>query len=262
MAAQQSDMEDILSSIRSSLAEQSAKVNGGADVTVAQNTAVDLAADDVLELTEAEMVSAGADNSSKDGVVAGDDDLIDIHAFAKTGQAKPLVEAEQGQAAVNPAVNEAVSAMPAQEESKKMVEPVAIAAASVASAAPAGDKAADEFDRLLAEISTEQKQQVAVAEEQKKALMEEPALGAEEVAAEVSSVAPMSETAPVAAVEQVAAPVYEMKALSDGALPQVALPVEVLAMALRPMVEGWLKDNLPAVVERLVREEIGKLNQG
>jgi cell pole-organizing protein PopZ len=40
---------------------------------------------------------------------------------------------------------------------------------------------------------------------------------------------------------------------------QVAFPAEVLAEALRPLVASWVAENLPDVVERLVREELTRL---
>ncbi|MFZ2619779.1 MAG: DUF2497 domain-containing protein [Alphaproteobacteria bacterium] len=43
---------------------------------------------------------------------------------------------------------------------------------------------------------------------------------------------------------------------------QVAFPAEVLAEALRPLVHEWVSENLPEIVERLVREELRKLAGG
>ena len=40
---------------------------------------------------------------------------------------------------------------------------------------------------------------------------------------------------------------------------QVGFPVEVLAEALRPMIADWVEDNLPSIVEKLVKEELSKL---
>jgi cell pole-organizing protein PopZ len=42
-------------------------------------------------------------------------------------------------------------------------------------------------------------------------------------------------------------------------------PAEIRAMAqdaLRPMLKGWLDDNLPSLVERLVRDEIERVSRG
>jgi len=40
---------------------------------------------------------------------------------------------------------------------------------------------------------------------------------------------------------------------------QVGFPVEVLAEALRPMIADWVEENLPSIVEKLVKEELSKL---
>ncbi|MCP4354129.1 MAG: DUF2497 domain-containing protein [Proteobacteria bacterium] len=40
---------------------------------------------------------------------------------------------------------------------------------------------------------------------------------------------------------------------------QVGFPIEVLAEAIRPMISDWIEDNLPVLVEKLVKEELSKL---
>ena len=49
------------------------------------------------------------------------------------------------------------------------------------------------------------------------------------------------------------------KAMIDGNPHQLDAVVEEL---LRPMLKGWLEDNLPQMVERLVREEIERVSRG
>jgi cell pole-organizing protein PopZ len=49
------------------------------------------------------------------------------------------------------------------------------------------------------------------------------------------------------------------KAMIDGNPRQLDAVVEEL---LRPMLKGWLEDNLPQMVERLVREEIERVSRG
>jgi cell pole-organizing protein PopZ len=135
-----------------------------------------------------------------------------------------------------------------------VVAPITSAGPVAAPAAPT--EASDEFDKLLSQISDDQKKSIASAEEQKQALL------AEED--------PLGETIPVAkpakAEVAVATPaangsVFRVEALGDGGAPQVALPAEVLAMALRPMVQEWLQENLAGIVEKLVKDEISKMNQ-
>ncbi|MCA3244373.1 MAG: DUF2497 domain-containing protein [Alphaproteobacteria bacterium] len=221
------EIDDIMSSIRESVATESTKVGQGNDdlLNAAANE------DDVLELTPAELTSpAAAPTALPPGNAA---DILGVPTLS-----------------------------------------------------PA-DEAADEFDKLLAEIGQEKQQRAAEIQAQKAALLAdvEP-LGAEPLAApavpessptlpeaadtdaalgspatEPTALPPMA--APVAAQPVVAPPVATHKV---GMLPgsdglQLVLPTEVLAAALRPMVQGWLDANLPKVVEQLVQAEIAKLNQ-
>lgn len=248
MVAQQAEMEDILSSIRTTLAEETAKVgSGSADL-------IDAAAqdDEVLELTSAEMLDVSGSAPSANG-----EELIDIAAFAQTGETKVAEPAVSG-GAVDPLGEE----LPVVVVADPAPEPAAAPAAA--------GGAADEFDRLLAEISQEQKQQISAAEEQKQALLaEEEPLGADAVAP-VNMAVEMPEQQPVVPVsaETVTAAAlpafqqqYQLGTVESVDGVQIALPAEVLAMALRPMVQQWLNDNLSAVVERLVKDEISKLTQ-
>lgn len=277
MVAQQAEMEDILSSIRTTLAEETAKVGGGsADL-------IDAAAadDDVLELTSAEMLDVSG--HAQVAPPASAEDLIDIAAFTQTGETKPADPA----ALANPAedlLGEPVSASGVAAAPEPVV--AAAEAGAISAPAPAAAPAADEFDRLLAEISQEQKQQVSVAEEQRQALLaEEEPLGVEEHAEQIAAADPVVEPVVTAAEESLATAAAATTALpltaeslTAAALPglqqhyrlgtvessdgvQIALPAEILAMALRPMVQQWLNDNLSTVVERLVKDEISKLTQ-
>jgi cell pole-organizing protein PopZ len=244
--AQQAAMEDILSSIRTTLAEETSKVGGGSADLIDAAAAQD---EDVMELSAEEMVPATNGNHAET------EDLIDIAAFASSGESKTV-----DPASVKGAADELAAAAAA---------PVAAApAAQAAPAAPAGDDAADEFDRLLAEISQEKEQNVADVEDAKKALLEEEEpLGAAEEATAVAGVAAMAEEIVSEAVADMAAPAaeggdgpaYTLQTVQTGEGVQIALPAEVLAMALRPMVQDWLKQNLAGVVERLVKDEISKM---
>lgn len=244
-------MEDILSSIRTGVVEETAKVgNGSADLIDA--AAAQDGEDDVLELSAEDMVPVAS------GEAAGEDDeLIDIAAFGASGEAKP------------------VDKMTAAEIAADILGDAKGAASVVAAPVETGG-AADEFDRLLAEISQDQLQQVAAAEVSKQVLMaEEEPLGAE-TAEELVEDASEDVVAPDAAEEPLAdvpaeavelpvsgvAPQYSLGTVqgADGGV-QIALPAEVLAMALRPMVQDWLAKNLAGVVEKLVKDEISKLTQ-
>lgn len=50
-----------------------------------------------------------------------------------------------------------------------------------------------------------------------------------------------------------------LKAIPSASGLQVGFPIEVLAEALRPMITSWVEENLPSVVEKLVKEELSKL---
>jgi uncharacterized protein len=245
----QADMDDILSSIRSSVAEEGGKVGSGSADLIDAAAAEQDAEDDVLELSETDMVEGS-------GEAVVEEELIDLDAFGSSGEAKAVAS---GQAGVSDELLQAEAA-PAVTE------------------AGVGD-AADEFDRLLAEISQEQQQQVVASKISKEDLMaEDTPLGAEEpmeaetvddtlvaedevemVAAEPA--AAVSEGVDVAQVASAAAARFEVGAIQGPEGMQVAFPAEILAMALRPMVQDWLAKNLPDVVERLVKEEISKLAQ-
>lgn len=255
MVAQQAEMEEIISSIRTTLAEETAKV-GGSNADLIDAAAAE---DDVLELTASEMVEASGTVSA-----VAPEGLVDINAFASTGEAKPAQVAEAL------AVDLLGEPLPVQVEAAPVSAPVAfepepvVAVAEVAAEAPKGGEAADEFDRLLAQISSEQKQQVAVAEEQKQALLaEEEPLGELPVLKSPSVEAGAALAVEDVAVQPAAQVLHDVPMMAASVSGnQVTLPAEVLAMALRPMVQDWLRQNLAGVVEKLVKDELAKMAQG
>lgn len=268
----QAEMDDILSSIRSGVAEEGGKVGSGSADLIEASAAQEQADEDVLELSEADMVAEGVSANEPE-------ELIDLETFGASGEAKTVTDSGAAVA-----------------EELMQAEPVASAVAD----------AADEFDRLLAEISQEQQQQVVAAKISKEDLLAEDAplgedeleagdaapdvasadevLGenllegvagktvdaAPEAGAAVEAVASVAASAAVGEMAGAAAPAavqaavarFEVGAIQGPEGVQVAFPAEVLAMALRPMVQDWLVKNLPDVVEKLVKEEISKLAQG
>lgn len=212
------EIDDILSSIRESVAAEGPKVGSNEDLIDA--AAAEGADDDILELTPAEL----------------------------TTPAPPTLPAAQANAAVD--VND-ILGVPS---------------------VPAADTAADEFDKLLAEIGQEKQQRAAEVQAQKEALLAdvEP-LGAEPTAPEVAAEEPAAQPQATEVLPELpAAPIatslpsagtHTLGALQTAEGMQLVLPAEVLAVALRPMVQGWLEANLPKVVEQLVQAEIAKLNQ-
>lgn len=252
---QQPAMEDILSSIRTGVKEETAKVGSGSADLIDAAAAQD-GEEDVLELSADDMVAGAQDEDEAD-------ELIDISAFAENGQAK-TVDSQTAADLAADILGETIEPAP-------IVEPVADVNI---------EGAADEFDRLLAEISQEQQQQVAAAHVTKQALMdEEEPLGTEaaaedlivedeaDVAVEEAAEESLEDAVVAESVAAFIPPVASggksiaVNAIEGADGVQLAFPAEVLAMALRPMVQDWLTKNLPSVVERLVKDEISKLTQ-
>ena len=243
MAQQTESMEAILTSIRSGV---EGAANGGGDV-------VELAPDDIVE------DAAGTNGHAVD--VPDGDELIDINAFAMGGEEKPAENVTAGADLLgeNDVLPEAAAAV---EDVPAAAAPVVAPVASVDDSKKAA--AEDEFDKLLAELGSEEK--AAVPEP---VVASDPTLAPVEPEPVVEEVVPAEEAV---AVEPIKAAPVEIAVPANGArmvLPalegvgglQVAFPAEVLAAALRPMVKDWVAENLPAIVERLVKEEIGKLTQ-
>ncbi|MDE0723806.1 MAG: DUF2497 domain-containing protein [Alphaproteobacteria bacterium] len=85
-------------------------------------------------------------------------------------------------------------------------------------------------------------------------------LGAETVVEEVSDEAVLAAFKGAAASGAATSAEYKhLNALPGAEGLQVGFPMEVLAEALRPLVKGWIQNNLPDIVERLVKEELEKL---
>ena len=214
--------------------------------------------------------------------------LDDIMSSIRTG-----VEAESGKTPsgsadlVDQAAAEAAAAEAADDDvleltpAEQVAPPAAAPEANptdvlgVPALAPS-DEASDEFDKLLAEISQEKQTRAAAVQAHKEALLAdiEP-LGAEPLAppaaeATAPAAGPVADAAagmpqPMATTPMPAAPAgaHTVNAVTgEGGDMQLVLPAEVLAIALRPMVQQWLDANLAGVVERLVQAEIAKLNNG
>lgn len=261
----QADLDDIMSSIRTSVEAESGKPPEGSA--------------DLIEQAAAEAAVAETQEAS------ADDDVLELTAADMTAAPAPTP-------VPTPNSSPAPAPAPAPAPDAAIAEVLGVPSLSPA------DEAADEFDKLLAEISAEKQTRAAEVAAVKEALLAdiEPLGATEKPAPEVLEEVPV-ETAPAAeeaAVEatvtetpdsaeasakpvvhasaqsapvpltsmpMLAATTHEMGMIAgqSGGM-QLTLPAEVLAMALRPMVQNWLNANLPNVVERLVREEIAKLN--
>jgi cell pole-organizing protein PopZ len=269
-AAGQADIDDIMSSIRTGVEEGGSKVgehdlleaaaqSDGPEDPTALPEAPAAEDDDILELSADEMVPEAEASSTP---ATEDDAVVDLAAFGSSGETT-MVAAP----AATPLDAEPVAAA---------LQPQAEAAPAPAADAPveaSADASADDFDKLLADMAAQKEIQAAEVERKKQELLaEEEPLGAEALATvlAVDSADTSEEPADDAEPEQAddetpaeapAAPSFKLDMVDVGAGPQVAFPAEVLAMALRPMVQQWLADNLPSVVEKLMKEEIAKMTQ-
>jgi cell pole-organizing protein PopZ len=216
-------MADILSTIRTNLAEETVRVAMGTEQASQASEAVP-DDDDVLELSNTDLVT---------NLVA-----------APVAPAEPLVPMPEAQVAVPSLLDEL---------NEQVLDEALAAPAAKPDTASA---ATDDFDRLLKEISTNQADQADQVQEQRAALLAED----DDLSDVLSASAPV-ENAPAETTQAADKAMYQASAVQvAGGDMQVALPAEVLAMALRPLVQEWLKANLPAVVERLVQAEIAKLS--
>jgi cell pole-organizing protein PopZ len=225
MAAQQTNMEEILTSIRTTLAEETAK----AGTPAAPAELVEVSDEEVLALSEADVAPSGE-------VEAPAEEIVDLTAF---GQGEMKMQS----AADMPAPTDVLGqGEPEQPAAAPVVAPVPAAVAPVTEPAvpapaptPASAVTDDHLDKLISEISA--------------------------TPAPVLASPAAAPTAPVAApASSSAAPeMMPLGLVNDVADLQVALPAEVLAAALRPLVQTWLEQNLAGVVERLVQAEISKL---
>lgn len=259
MAGQpQANMEEILSSIRTTLEEETARVVNGEPA----DSAVDMTDEEILALSEMDILPEEpvALAVPADGAGA----VVDLEAFASSG-AVTMTSATANEDVLGLGLG-SEGAAPAAAEVLVEEDPFAAAQAAVAAevappqveggspsevVAPA-DGSDDAFDKLLNEIKLEK--------ETSHADRVESLLGDEAEAAQAEP-----EVAEVAAPEGALA-AEGVQRLELAAIPgptglQVALPAEVLAEALRPLISQWLSQNLPGVVEQMVREEILKITK-
>ncbi len=259
MAGQpQANMEEILSSIRTTLEEETARVVSGEP-----GEAADMTDEEILALSETDMLDEPVETPAGAGGEAGKPDVIDLEAFASSGSVtmtQPTAKDDvlgmnlgaEGESGTPEAVVPDDTAPVAVEEAPVVSDAPVEAETQPVESAAEGD---DAFDKLLNEIKLEKE---VSHEDRVESLLgedkaEEPSISAEEEISAGDDVA-------------VSDGVAEARTLELAAIPgatglQVALPAEVLAEALRPLITQWLSQNLPIVVERMVREEIAKLTQ-
>lgn len=242
---------------------------------------VDTSSEAVIDLTETEMVST-SDKSTEE--------LIDIKSFDQTGE---LNKADDDAALVAKAQNGDDNAI---EAFSKSLTGETTTPEPAAEAEPAGQDDIDALLNNLGQVGEQANEDLTskadMLEEASKTYVgkdfSESEEFAEEGEEEIESDAPQQDASfedIAAAMSAQSAPEQtqtqetntmaneqlvkdlENKVTSRVALKavpaasglQVGFPVEVLAEALRPMVAGWVEENLPTIVEKLVKEELSKL---
>lgn len=245
----------------------------------AQNDASVSSDESVLDLTETEMVTAP---ESKE------EDLIDIKSFDETGEIKPAEEGSELLAKAQHGDDDAIAAL--SQSLKAEDEPEAPAAPQDFQAT----ESQDDVDALLNNIgqvaqetaddlsskaemleqtsksyagkdfsgSAEYEGEDEVSETQTEESDEKPtAASFEDLAAAMANETKANEPQEtiVKQVEQKVTERVALKAVPAATGLQVGFPVEVLAEALRPMIADWVEENLPSIVEKLVKEELSKL---
>lgn len=224
------------------------------------------AVDDIMELTETEMVET-EDKSSEElidvksfdqtGILNqadeqsalaakaqnGDDDAIAAFSQALKGEDTP-----EGQDGVDALLNN-IGQFAEQSNEDLSVKAEMLESASKTYSAKDFSESAENIDEN-ADMQTNEE-----------ALEKPTEASMEDIAAAMNAVAPELNQ-PKVNPQELANKVTERVALK--AVPgisglQVGFPIEVLAEALRPMVADWVEENLPTIVEKLVKEELSKL---
>lgn len=195
----------------------------------------------------------------------GDRNIIEVEAFRAEFQAakaapvevKPVDVApaaakietarrDDASAALWPAVETKTPA--AAEMPAPAVEAPAIARASAASWTPKSTLAVEQMERLAGPAPEPETVEAKVA-----AVLAEPAVGGEQLAAKPAIISEQ-------AGRQVSAAFGE---LNDAYAARSRKSFDdIAAEMMRPMLQDWLDNNLPTLVERLVREEIERVARG
>lgn len=213
-------------------------------------------------------------NASMDEILSSIRDIVKEEAGSDDAQATPTEKKEAA-----PAADSAPTTPPEDANANDADIDAMMAAAqeegTTEAAAEATDEAEDDVLELTETVDESNTQASETTPDE--TLAEEPAPVADPVAQESKedvSVAPATTKADSAPTDPV--PAEETKPTAQvapgstneqvflNAMPsakglQLAFPVEVLAEALRPLVKDWVSQNLPDIVERLVREELSRL---
>ncbi len=204
-------------------------------------------------------------NASMDEILSSIRDIVKEEAGSDDAQATPTEKKEAAPAADSAQTTPPEDAKVDDSDIEAMMAAAQEEGATEA-AAEATDEAEDDVLELTETVDESNTQATAEASAEEttpdETLAKEPAPVAdpepqEEAQEEVKAEAPAkpeAKVAPGSTNEQVF-----LNAMPSAKGLQLAFPVEVLAEALRPLVKDWVSQNLPDIVERLVREELSRL---
>ncbi|MFT7433439.1 MAG: cell pole-organizing protein PopZ [Alphaproteobacteria bacterium] len=187
------------------------------------------AAEDILELTD--VVENGDSN----------EDLIDVDKFSSSGEIATASE----------------NSVQESRDSYNEEDDIDVDMDGIMNELEQEGELASTADSLPNEEDAKTMMTTPAADDAEAEVLETPA-PVEEAAIDEPIAAVASEKVVEQAVTEMAQKVFLPTTPSAKGL-QVSFPAEVLAEALRPLVTGWIEDNLADIVERLVKEELSKL---
>lgn len=213
---------------------------------------------DLLERQDAKTVSpeegVSADKSEEGGENDGDPEDFDIDALLAGEPAASKEETEpeasdDGDDHEEESVDDLIAAANGQplEGSSEPATPEESAKEDLAESIEEPVLEESSSEELIADAEKETSKDVA---EDVEVTAEESPEGNKEETDPATSESPTVEISPSA---------INLPASATAAGLQIAFPSEVLAEALRPLVKSWVEQNLPDIVERLVKEELERL---
>lgn len=257
------------------MVEETKNLENSAEDTLSamQETASQNAIDDIMELTETEMVEAeekpeeliDVKSFDETGELNKADEQSELAAKAQNGDDDAIAAFSQSLKADEPAGQDGVDALLDNigQVAEQATEEVAQPADDLSSKAEMLESASKTYAEKDFSESAENVDENADLETSEEVLEKPTEASMEDIAAAMTEVAPELAEQPKANIaDELANKVTERVALK--AVPgisglQVGFPIEVLAEALRPMVADWVEENLPTIVEKLVKEELSKL---
>ncbi len=276
-------IEDILSSIRETVEEETTREDDDLDPeALAEEMLAEQIEEDTPEEEASPAIPEGDIDESLMSATEVDGGTSDDTSAAFEEDMHPVAENEDVDDAIAEEAAAASGDAPADDAMDGLMSETAVEEAASADSGVSEDDVLDLVDEIGSEESSadddfvdvdhfeetgetkpantsdveeaQESYKAAEAEEDMSEVLDD--IGAEEISDEAVLAAFKGATAGAG----VAAAQYKhLNALPSAEGLQVGFPMEVLAEALRPLVKGWIQNNLPEIVERLVKEELEKL---